>query len=330
MVRLNYGYDQASNRLWRQDAVAGTSNFDELYTNDGLYRLQNLQRGWLNDDMDGINPGTLDFQQNWTLDPTGNWGEFKEYDDGSTLSLDQTRTSSNVNEITEFITHTGPAWQPPGYDPAGNMTTMPQPNALTDGYAGKFDAWNRLAKLVDNITSYTVQENRYDGRNFRVQRLTYTSGTLSETRQFYQSRSGRSWKSASPARRPSGNSSGACAYIDDLVLRDRSADGTLDERLYALQDANWNVVALSDTSGTVQERFAYSAYGVAIPLNPDFSAYSGTDYDWTVLYTGRELDRATGLMYYRMRYYHPALGVFVGGHGQVSSRRLQFLSLCEQ
>ena len=34
-------------------------------------------------------------------------------------------------------------------------------------------------------------------------------------------------------------------------------------------------------------------------------------YDWTVLYTGRVLDDESGLYYYRMRCYHPALGVFV-------------------
>jgi hypothetical protein len=33
-------------------------------------------------------------------------------------------------------------------------------------------------------------------------------------------------------------------YIDDLVLRDRTTTSTLDERRYAIQDANWNVVAL--------------------------------------------------------------------------------------
>ena len=46
-------------------------------------------------------------------------------------------------------------------------------------------------------------------------------------------------------------------YIDDLVLRDRDTnnDGTLDERLYALQDANWNVIALADTAGTVTAQF---------------------------------------------------------------------------
>ena len=101
-------------------------------------------------------------------------------------------------------------------------------------------------------------------------------------------------------------------YVDDLVLRDRGITGTL-ERLFALQDANWNVVAIYNASANaVAERFAYTAYGVVLPLNPDFSApYDGTAYDWTVLYTGRALDDESGLYYYRMRYYHPGLGVFV-------------------
>ncbi len=43
-----------------------------------------------------------------------------------------------------------------------------------------------------------------------------------------------------------------------MILRDRDADnnGTLEERLYVAQDANWNVTALFDSSGAVVERFA--------------------------------------------------------------------------
>ncbi len=55
-------------------------------------------------------------------------------------------------------------------------------------------------------------------------------------------------------------------YIDDLVLRDRST-----ERLYALQDANWNVTAVVNTSGAVEERYQYTAYGLPTFLNPDFT-----------------------------------------------------------
>ena len=36
--RVQYGYDPASNRLWRRNPVAGTGE-DEFYTNDGLYQL---------------------------------------------------------------------------------------------------------------------------------------------------------------------------------------------------------------------------------------------------------------------------------------------------
>lgn len=95
-------------------------------------------------------------------------------------------------------------------------------------------------------------------------------------------------------------------------VRFTAKGGTLNERLYGLQDANWNMVALCDESGDVQERFNYTAYGVCTALNPDFSApYSGTDYDWTVLYTSRELDIATGLWYYRGRSLHSELGGFI-------------------
>ena len=40
-------------------------------------------------------------------------------------------------------------------------------------------------------------------------------------------------------------------YVNALVLRDQSSEsnGVLDQRLYVVQDANWNVTALVDTSG---------------------------------------------------------------------------------
>ena len=63
-------------------------------------------------------------------------------------------------------------------------------------------------------------------------------------------------------------------YIDDLILRDRdtTGNGTLDERLYALQDANWNVTAISDDTGAVQERYAYAAYGESAVLTATFGS----------------------------------------------------------
>ena len=44
--RYKYGYDRASNRTYRENAL--TSGKDEFYTYDGMYRLKNFDRGDLN------------------------------------------------------------------------------------------------------------------------------------------------------------------------------------------------------------------------------------------------------------------------------------------
>jgi RHS repeat-associated protein len=107
--------------------------------------------------------------------------------------------------------------------------------------------------------------------------------------------------------------------VNDLVLRDSNNDSGgnlgisgsgLGLRLYAVQDANWNVVALVNSSGAVQERFSYTAYGTATALNPDFTSYSGADYNWTRLFGGMDADPETGLYYDNARWYNPSLGVF--------------------
>jgi len=106
-------------------------------------------------------------------------------------------------------------------------------------------------------------------------------------------------------------------YIDDLLLRDRdtNTDGTLDQRLYAIQDANWNLVAIADSAGSVVERYTYTAYGQAEFRNADFSKTDSglgdvSNYGWTRLSAGMDLDLTTGLYYVRARWYNPALGVF--------------------
>jgi uncharacterized protein RhaS with RHS repeats len=53
-------------------------------------------------------------------------------------------------------------------------------------------------------------------------------------------------------------------YVKALVLRDfaTGAPGTLNQRLWVQQDANWNVTALVNGSGVVVERYIYTPYGV--------------------------------------------------------------------
>ena len=56
LVHLQYGYDRASNRTYREDMVAQSYNkdFDELYQYDGLHRLQHFERGRLTSNKQAI------------------------------------------------------------------------------------------------------------------------------------------------------------------------------------------------------------------------------------------------------------------------------------
>ena len=50
----------------------------------------------------------LQFAQDWSLDATGNWRNFREDDDGDcSWDLNQQRTANKVNEITDIAETTG-------------------------------------------------------------------------------------------------------------------------------------------------------------------------------------------------------------------------------
>jgi RHS repeat-associated protein len=102
-------------------------------------------------------------------------------------------------------------------------------------------------------------------------------------------------------------------YVDELICRDRdtNADGTLDERLYALQDANFNVTTIIDTAGAVVERFVYDPYGTRSILDGSFGARASSSYGWDVGHQGLMHDDESGLVYNRNRVLHPGLGRFM-------------------
>jgi RHS repeat-associated protein len=316
VVEIQHGYDRVGNRLWRNDAVAlaAGQKFDELYSYDGLNQLVSLNRGQLDETRTALVTDTKTFAEAWSLDMTGNWSAYQEDTNGDgTWDLSQTRTHDPANEITAISTTVGDSWISPTHDRNGNMTTIPSPLSPVTSLTCVYDAWNRLVRVTDG--SMTVAEYQYDGRNFHIVKTVYSDGVLSEVRHFYlnfqnQVLEERVGTSTNADRQ---NVWGH-RYVDDLVLRDRDTDssGSLGERLCTLQDANWNVVALADTTGAAVERYIYSAYGKATIHSPDWSnTREASAFDNTTLYTGRELDVATGLYYHRARYYIAGVGTFV-------------------
>lgn len=102
-------------------------------------------------------------------------------------------------------------------------------------------------------------------------------------------------------------------YVDAMVLRDRDTDanGTLDERLWVQQDANWNVTALVDGSGAVVERYVYDPYGVRAVYDISYNLQSGSGYGFTHGFQGMNYDSVVGLSHQRARWYSPTLGRWV-------------------
>ena len=97
------------------------------------------------------------------------------------------------------------------------------------------------------------------------------------------------------------------------MLRDRDTDGngSLDERLYAMQDANWNVTGIANDGASVGERYLYAPYGNVTIYDATWSTkHTVSVYSNTVLYAGREVDLETRFYDYRVRYYYTELGRF--------------------
>jgi hypothetical protein len=63
-------------------------------------------------------------------------------------------------------------------------------------------------------------------------------------------------------------------------------DGTLDERLWVVQDANYNVTVLLDNSGNVVERYIYDPFGSVTVLDADWTERSGSAFVWLYLHQG--------------------------------------------
>ncbi|WP_146662734.1 RHS repeat-associated core domain-containing protein [Anaerohalosphaera lusitana] len=84
-------------------------------------------------------------------------------------------------------------------------------------------------------------------------------------------------------------------------------------------DGLGSVVALSNSSGSIVEKYSYDAFGVTTIHSPvngiwgdgDDVTLSSSAYGNPYMYTGRRYDPETGLYYYRARMYSPTLGRFL-------------------
>jgi RHS repeat-associated protein len=297
--RFQYGYDRDGNRLYQANLVteAIPLPFDELYRYDSLNQLTSSGRGILNATRDGFVRSPT-HSQDWNLDALGNW---------NAVTTDGTTQGRDHNAQNQIIDVNG---TPLGYDNNGNTTTD------ENGQVYVYDAWNRLVQAQDGngnqLASYAydalgrrIQENENDAFGNPVTRDLYYSSRWQVLEERETDSFGNTLVRAQNVWSP--------VYVDALVLRNRdpapAGSGSLSERLYVQQNANWNVTAIVDTTGTVQERYVYDAYGKPTVLAPDWTAQTkGSQFGWVYLHQGGRLDSATGLYSFRHRDDSPTLG----------------------
>jgi RHS repeat-associated protein len=281
--RFQYGYDRDDNRLWRDNLV--NTAFGELYAYDNLNQLTSFQRGTLNGTKTGLT-GSASRSQSWSLDSLGNFST--QTTDGTA----QTRSHNQQNEITAVSGATTPT-----YDANGNLTTD------ETGKQFVYDAWNRLV-TVKNSGGTTLESFAYDGHGWRV--AVTASGTTTDL--YYSS----AWQVLE--ERVSGTATAQYVwspiYVDALLLRDRDTDanGSLDERRWVQQDANFNVTALLDNSGNVVERYAYDSYGKFTIYDASWGTRSSSSFAWVYQHQGLRYDSTSGLYHARARDLSPSLG----------------------
>jgi RHS repeat-associated protein len=307
--RFQYGYDRDGNALYKNNLAF--SNLSELYHQsssasgdnasayDNLNRLAGFVRGTLSSS--GNNGSSLDavstasslsnHAENWSLDTLGNW---------SSQTVDGTPTSRTHNSKNEL---TAVASASLSFDSNGNTTTDQIGNTYT------YDAWNRLI-TVKNSSGSTLASYVYDARGWRVSETHSTTTTDVYFDQQWQAIEERQ------ASAIINQYVWSQAYVDGLVLRDDNSTGGnlgisgsgLGRRMYAQQDANWNITAFIDTSGNIQERFVYDPYGNAQALNEAGTSTVSDSFNWSYLHQGGRLDPATGLYIFRNRDYSLVLG----------------------
>ncbi|MGA2230288.1 MAG: hypothetical protein ABSH22_05260, partial [Tepidisphaeraceae bacterium] len=194
-------------------------------------------------------------------------GYYSQVGDLTLKSWDTSTSAFDITEATENFTLDG------SYYADDTLTSDNNGNQTYDGLqAYTYDAWNRL-KTVAHACSSSVggactgqvsSTTSYDALGRRIVKTVSDTGSWDGTLNYYldgdsvveeQNGSGMTVKQFI----------WGAQYIDDLIQvslnSSPSTQSTCDTPYWAMCDANWNVLGLVNSSGTLTERYEYTAYG---------------------------------------------------------------------
>jgi RHS repeat-associated protein len=207
------------------------------------------------------------------------------YDTAGNRLTDLTHTNYQYNELNQLIEDDSCMYN---YDADGNMTARID-KKTGDSTVFTWDIENKLTEVrkPGMIAKYT-----YDALGRRMSKT-----VNGETKKF-------GYDGNDLILEMSENDSIVADYtngpgIDNPLMMNRAG-----ENYYYAKDGLGSVTALTDSTGNVVNQYKYSVFGGIVEE-------MGDSVENPFTYTSREIDRETGLMYYRARYYNPEIGRFI-------------------
>jgi RHS repeat-associated protein len=285
---VNYGYD-AAGRL--QSITQGSESFTYAY--DTISRLTSFQRP------NGVNT-SYDYDANGRL-------THLLHQDAQSQPLEEYRYTYTADSEIDSITSQNSL---PLLPQAKNASSANAANRVSQSGVANY-SFDNTGQTTSKTDASGTTTYKWDARG----RMTSASLPDGQSVNYGYDALGRR------SSRTANGSTTSFLYDGMDVVLDKASDGSsvnylggfgVDDKLrqtssaspnspaYFLQDHLGSTVALTDASGGVSERQQYEPFGA--------SSGSGlTRYG----YTGREKDGATGLMYYRARWYDPQQGRFL-------------------
>jgi len=189
------------------------------------------------------------------------------------------------------------------YDAEGNLITA---TVIASGAFREYrwDHRNRLLSVEDKSSSNELVQRvsfAYDGMDRRVRQTVERSGAITSDRLYVHDGDDVLMEFELAA--------------NDLVPRVAYLHGPQTDQVFAqdfggrayqwlLSDRQGSVRNIIDSTGASLDQIRYDAYGQIL-------SRQNSNIVSNYFYTGRTLDLATGLYYYRARYYEPTLGRFI-------------------
>jgi RHS repeat-associated protein len=201
------------------------------------------------------------------------------------------------------------------------MTTTPQPGNETSGLTCVYDAWGHLDEVLSGTTVLATYQ--YDGfgsviainENGVTTDRYYANGQLLESieRAATSPMDGATYVTEQyvwSARDPNALISRTETTFTYSTSTSTWTASTPTAYFY-LTDANNNVTAVTNSSGSVVERYAYGAYGTVTIYNATWTVISTTAINNTFLFATMQVDAVTGLSDDDARWYSTSLDTFL-------------------